>query len=232
MTDLSEAANLSRQVNARELIELLRDGLVAHLRTTHPDVQSLSLQYRGAGDSAQDSEYSVLEDVQPPRGTGAVLNDLLSVPSGDGHYDQKDRTFRYRTTRQSRSVVSVLDQLLELSLSESGLSGYWNGEGGEGRMTIDVKTGTLVLDHADFVVEEVRSVHRFAPINAGGVARIEAFLGSYPDPLTAPAELLRDLLHHAAAQGIEFDALLSFARSSGAPGVFHEADVDGTPCFG
>lgn len=109
-------------------------------------VATLSAEYSGSGDSGQfdgliayDSEHKYIESVvfDKPFGETEALQIIGQV-----------------TARLSggklQTFAEELEEMAWAAVSAAGHNGFWNNDGGYGKLVFDVRERTIVLEHSNY----------------------------------------------------------------------------------
>ena len=118
---------------------------------------SMSLTYAGSGDSG------CVEDCAIDWPEGVTGNEPTSVPFVAVHTDYSGKVLRYSTVSQELSFNDACDAFLDLVLDQHHHSGWEDGSGGGGTLTLTAE-GELRVDHYDVVeIHEEDSIVYPAP---------------------------------------------------------------------
>lgn len=103
-------------------------------------VASITANYSGQGDSGQ------FDGITAHNADGSVLEIDLDKPVGEEiALRVKDRLLN----REFKTLSNRIAQLVWDTVDAEGHSGFWNNEGGEGTLEIDVAEQTITLNHTD-----------------------------------------------------------------------------------
>lgn len=100
--------------------------LLEKVRKEFHEAATVRLSYSGSGDGGSMSDVAYLDQNE------AEID--VEIRNLDPLFDEWEL---------------LHDRILELS----GVSGYWNNEGGAGTIEIDVATGKVTLNHGNYVTE-------------------------------------------------------------------------------
>lgn len=115
-------------------------------------VARVVVEYAGAGDSGEGIDVGI-----EPAGASATVH--LQVVNSS--FDQDGKRWVYGADIKELPLDEAAEQLCEDLISEAGHSGYENGDGGGGTMTLTLETGELQLEHYDCYIERDTSHHTF-----------------------------------------------------------------------
>jgi len=153
-------------INARELLELHRTALVIGLNGSA--IEQMVIEYAGSGDEGNGFEISVTP-------SSVVIDDLLIETADSEYYEMEPGTYRYKVSKGSMDLSSLLEEMCDLALTVGGHSGYEDNEGGYGSLTFTMATGELKLVHNDYASKVETTEHDF-----GSGLLVDA--GIQPDP--------------------------------------------------
>lgn len=164
-----EKIRLLREQTTRQNLRALVDALKAE------NVTRVVMSYYGGGDSG-DYHFPILtvkkedgttEDLEAREGygcssykhdsSGTFQSDatvvLTLVHSGDWLAETKTQGDPY-LQEVTKTLTTACYHLMEQAV-ESQHGGWYNNEGGEGTVTIDVEEGVLDVEHGDYIMETV-----------------------------------------------------------------------------
>ena len=130
---------------------MLANAFLLAQAMTACDVASIAVAYSGAGDEGNINDTSFLDPAgEPLEATDAIdeCEVALLCSSTGALGDPMD-------------LESAAEHLYEQVMSDAGVDGYHDNEGGFGCFTIKAD-GTFILDHNDYVVESVNSSFEYA----------------------------------------------------------------------
>ncbi len=135
---------------------------------------SLSLTYAGGGDSGS------VEDCVIDWPGGVAGQEPEKIAFVGVRTDYSGKTLRYYTETSELSFSDACDALLDLVLEQHGHSGWEDGNGGGGTLTLTAE-GALRVDHYDVVeVHEEDTIEYAAPPKPAPLER--------PSPLIEQSE--------------------------------------------
>ena len=132
---------------------MLANAFLLAQAMTACDVASISVTYSGAGDEGNIDQTDLLLEGEKDIVDIAHLERLnlarVTLLTDEG------------TPGEPLQLESAAEVLYEQVMSDAGVDGYHNNEGGFGCFTIKAD-GTFILDHNDYVVESVNSSFEYA----------------------------------------------------------------------
>lgn len=119
-----------------------KHALLTRLKTL--GVYRLEAEYSGSGDSGQFDQFVCYDK------DGTYMHSVdLDRTTGE---DQALRRVTARLKDEEYTTFSdELEKVVWNAVDEAGHNGFWNNEGGEGKLVFDVGEGTIVLEHKNRV---------------------------------------------------------------------------------
>lgn len=111
-------------------------------------ITSATISYSGEGDSGGVYEHAFTPDTSPNEVTMRVIQGTFI-----------DKKWTYASVDKVMEMTEALETLLDDALEYHDHSGYENGDGGGGELTIDVSVGTFTLAHYDNYIERDEFTH-------------------------------------------------------------------------
>lgn len=116
-------------------------------------IQQIIVNYSGGGDEGQTDQI----DFDPP---DQLDGDELVQQLVEGHdWDREKREKVRRIDLRTMSPEDAAEALCDAALVQAGHSGYHNGDGGEGTLTLTLEGESAVLAHSNFYTASDDSVH-------------------------------------------------------------------------
>jgi hypothetical protein len=107
-------------------------------------IEFVTIDYSGYGDSGDSIDVLV--------SNGEIPTDVIGYMHKSSHY-VKGSGFVGSDAYKVEKFSDAVDSLLWMVIEKAGFSGFWNGDGGGGDMTL-FATGMINLDHRDDYVDE------------------------------------------------------------------------------
>lgn len=152
----AEAENFIEEdgrINKSAIAKHNKESLIAALKSF--GITYVVVTYSGGGDEGS------INDISSTPAIEEAISSQVTYKDVSGDFDAQKRQWIQRVEDKTSTLESALEEFTYLLLELNGHEGYHNDEGGGGEVTIDAKSGSVVHDHYDYVVETVSSSHEF-----------------------------------------------------------------------
>lgn len=124
-------------------------------------VKYVSAEYSGSGDSGQFDGFTVYGP------NNEYLNSIiLDKPVGESDALIVDKVTKRLNNEKFQTFSKELEQMAWDAVDNAGHNGFWNNDGGYGKLVFDVAERTIVLEHSNYTGATEDITHELFSENA------------------------------------------------------------------